>query len=252
MLNYLTDTATPFGLRLSPDKCELICFHRKNSVNKDTLPRIVLGQTVLKWKSSVVYLGSRFTENCSTLEAIKHRICCAETVVSRLNSRVFCRKSIPGYLKGKFINSAVMASLLYGLQYCAISKRDRRCLDGFYLRLVKRVLALPCNYHLSYDEAEKRTGVERPSVRLRKERLRWTGHVLRSDEQVLTEVLLFKPENGNRGRGRPKLRFYDTIKSDLKAKEINVNDKNQTKFWLALKDLAADRVKWRDEVVNSL
>ena len=40
MLNYLVSTAEPFGLRLSPKKCELICFHRPGSIDKAALPQI--------------------------------------------------------------------------------------------------------------------------------------------------------------------------------------------------------------------
>ena len=108
----------------------------------------------------MVYLGSRFTEDGSTLAAVKHHVCCAESVVERLNPRVFRRRAVGGHLKGRFVSSAVFASLLYGLQYCAFSKRDQRCLDGFYLRLVKRILRLPHDFHLSYVEAETRTGVK--------------------------------------------------------------------------------------------
>ena len=51
-------------------------------------------------------------------------------------------------------------------------------------------------FHLSYVDAERLTGVARPSLRLATERLRWTGHVLRSDDKVLAEVLTFIPEGG--------------------------------------------------------
>ena len=105
-------------------------------------------------------LGSKFVEDCLTLPSVKHWICCAESVVTRLNPRVFRRRAINQNLKGKFIESAVFGSLLYGLQYCAFSKRDQRCLDGYYLRLVKRVCMLPFDYHLSYEEAQKRVGVD--------------------------------------------------------------------------------------------
>ena len=198
MLTYLSDTALPLGLRLAPQKCELICFHRPGTIDKNTLPEIKLGEHIVPWKTSVVYLGSRFTEDGSVLAAVKHRVCCAESVVKRLNAHVFCRRVVGGHLKGRFVSSAVFASLLYGLQYCAIGKRDQRCLDGFYLRLVKRILHLPHDFHLSYVEAENRTGVKRPSLRLAKERLRWTGHVLRSDEKVLSEVLMFVPDGVRR------------------------------------------------------
>ena len=118
-------------------------------------------------------------------DAIKHRICCAESLVTRLNHCVFCRRAAAGLLKGQFVSSAVFASLLYGLQYCSFSKQDLRCIDGYSVRLVKRILLLPHDFHLSYEEAETRSGVERPSRGLDRERLRWTGHVLRREEQVL-------------------------------------------------------------------
>ena len=179
------------------------------------------------------------------------RICCAESVVTRLNPRVFRRRAINQNLKGKFIESAVFGSLLYGLQYCAFSKRDQRCLDGYYLRLVKRVCLLPFDYHLSYEEAQKRVGVERPSLHLSRERLRWTGHILRSEERVLSEVLTFVPSGGKRGRGRPRLRFYDTIKADLKDRNIPVDTKKQSAFWDVLTVRAEDRCRWRKEIVNA-
>ena len=113
-------------------------------------------------------------------------------------------------MKGHFIDSAVLASLLYRLEQCAFDARDRRSLDGFFLRLAKRVLHLRYDYHLSYTEAEAQLGVERPSQRLARNRLRWTGHALHSEDSVLQEVLSFRLEGGARCRGRPKLRFYDT------------------------------------------
>ena len=250
MITYIAETALPFGLRLAPQKCELICFHRPGTIDKNSLPRVVLGDQVVPWKTSVVYLGSLFTENGSTLSAVKHRICCAETVVSRLNQRVFCRRTVDGLLKGLFLRSAVLSSLLYGLQYGSFSKRDERCIDGYYLQLVKRLLFLPCNFHLSYEEAERRTGVERPSLCLRRERLRWIGHVMRQDEPVLLEVLTFSPEGGSRGRGRPRLRYYDTLKADLKARGVELLAKKQKDFWTSLSAKAEDRVAWRT-IVNS-
>ena len=56
MITFLAETALPFGLRLAPQKCELICFHRPGTVDKSLLPRVVLGDQVIPWKSSVVYL----------------------------------------------------------------------------------------------------------------------------------------------------------------------------------------------------
>ena len=250
MLNFLIETASPFGLRLSPAKCELICFHRPGTVDKATLPEVLVGEKVLPWKSSVVYLGSCFSEHGSTLVAVKHRMCCAESVVKRLNDRVFQRRGVNSKLKGHFMSTAVFASLLYGLEHCAFGVRDRRCLDGFFLRLAKRILHLRYDYHLSYQEAEDRLGIQRPSVRLTQDRLRWTGHMLRSEDSVLREALEFVPTGGARGRGRPRRRFYDTVKSDIQDCGIVIYGKTPSLFWEQVTELAANRQEWQTLVLG--
>ena len=250
MLNFIVESAAPFGLRLSPEKCELICFHRPGTVDKNVLPKVLVGDRTLPWKTSVVYLGSRIAEDGNTLSAIKHRICCAESVVKRLNKRVFTRRSVSDKLKGHFIESAVFSSLLYGLEHCSIGIRDRRCLDGYFLRLAKRVMHLRFDHHLSYLEAEERLGVRRPSSRLSSERLRWVGHVLRSEDSVLREVLQFVPVGGARGRGRPRRRYFDTIKLDLAERNIAIASRDQARFWDELMVIAADRHEWRSTVVQ--
>jgi hypothetical protein len=250
MLDFIINNAAPFGLRLSPTKCELICFHRPGTVDRNNLPEVTVAGRVLPWRTSVVYLGSRIAEDGNTLAALKHRICCAETVVKRLDKRVFCRRTISDKLKGHFIESAVFASLLYGLEHCAFGLRDRRCLDGFFLRLAKRVMHLRFDYHLSYVEAEERLGITRPSLRLARERLRWTGHMLRSEDTVLYEALVFIPEGGSRGRGRPRRRYYDTIKCDLADRNVIVEHRTQEQFWTALAARAADRKAWARTIVK--
>ena len=122
-------------------------------------------------------------------------------------------------------------------------------MDDYYLRLVKRVLFLPHNFHLSYEEAERRIGIGRPSQQLAKNR--WTGHALLSADKVLYEVMMFVPEGGQRGRGRPRLRFYDNVKEDLNAQGVQINATRQEDFWPALAIRAANRATWRTEVVNA-
>ena len=97
-------------------------------------------------------------------------------------------------------------------------------------------------------EAEQKLDVERPSVRLARERLRWIGHVLRSEDAVLQEVLMFIPEGGARRRGRPRLRYYDTVKTDLINRRITINARSQEDFWHELAEITANRATWRSLV----
>ena len=63
-------------------------------------------------------------------------------------------------------------------------------------------------------------------------------------------VLTFVPEGGSRGRGRPRLRFFDTVKQDMRDRNIDVQYRKQQDFWEALGLLASDRIMWRKEIVN--
>ena len=62
---------------------------------------------------------------------------------------------------------------------------------------------------------------------------------------------MFVPESGQRGRGRPRLRFYSTLKEDLNAQGVQINATPQEYFWPALAIRAANRDMWRTEVVNA-
>jgi hypothetical protein len=67
-------------------------------------------------------------------------------------------------------------------------------------------------------------------------RMRWVGHVARMGEgRGVYRVLVGRPE-GKRPLGRPRRRWADNIKMDLK--EIGIDGAN----WIRL---AQDRVQWR-------
>jgi hypothetical protein len=67
-------------------------------------------------------------------------------------------------------------------------------------------------------------------------RMRWAGHVTRMDEgRGAYRVLVGRPK-GKRPLGRPRRRWEDNIKMDLR--ETGINGAN----WV---QLAQDRVQWR-------
>ncbi|KAJ4441454.1 hypothetical protein ANN_11309 [Periplaneta americana] len=71
---------------------------------------------------------------------------------------------------------------------------------------------------------------------LKSRRLRWAGHVARMDEsRNAYRVLVGRPE-GKRPLGRPRRRWEDNIKMDLR--EVGYDDRD----WL---NLAQDRDRWR-------
>ena len=71
---------------------------------------------------------------------------------------------------------------------------------------------------------------------IKSRRMRWTGHVARMGEEMgLYRVFLGKPE-GKRPLGRPRYRWVDNIRTDLKEVGCGYMD------WIGL---ALDRDRWR-------
>jgi hypothetical protein len=74
-------------------------------------------------------------------------------------------------------------------------------------------------------------------------RLRWAGHVARMEEgRSAFKILIGKP-TGKRPSGRPRRRWEDSIRIDLK--ELGINTRN----WV---DSAYDRDYWRPLVNAAL
>jgi hypothetical protein len=77
---------------------------------------------------------------------------------------------------------------------------------------------------------------------IKSRRMRWTGHVTRTKEKRNAyRILVGKPE-GKRPLGRPRRRWVDNIKMDLRKIEWGGMD------WT---DLAQDRDQWR-ALVNTV
>ena len=73
--------------------------------------------------------------------------------------------------------------------------------------------------------------VERLEMKMREGRLRCYGHVMRRDQEYVGRKMMEIKLPGKRKRGRPKRRFLDLVKEDMKevnAKEMDIED---TKMW---------------------
>ena len=58
----------------------------------------------------------------------------------------------------------------------------------------------------------------------REARLKWYGHVLRTDDGYIGRRMLRMELPGKRKRGRPKRRFMDVVKEDMAEVEVTEED----------------------------
>ena len=70
---------------------------------------------------------------------------------------------------------------------------------------------------------------------VRKSRLRWFGHLERKDEGDWVSACRYMVVPGNAGKGRPRKRWRDVLKDDLKKGRLD-------------RSLAKDRDRWRARI----
>ena len=75
-------------------------------------------------------------------------------------------------------------------------------------------------------------------------RLRWSGHVVRMDQDRLSSQLMYSElQTGRRPRGAPKRRYKDQLKDTLKRTNVNVET------W---EEIAKDRGQWRRNICSGI
>jgi len=192
------------------------------------------------------YLGTTLTNQNSIQEEIKSRLksgnSCYYSVQNLLSFRLLSKN-----LKIKIYRTIIMPVVLYGCETWSLTLREERRMRVFENRVLRRVFGskrdeVTGEWRKLHNE-ELRDLYSLPNIVrvVKSRRMKWVGHVARMREgRVVHRVLVGKPE-GKRPLGRPRRRWEDSIKMDLR--EVGgVGD------WM---ELAQDRDRWR-ALVNTV
>ena len=86
------------------------------------------------------------------------------------------------------------------------------------------------------QELRKWLGVDDVAMVMRKNKLRWFGHVERSEEEVwINKIRKLDVQGRSRPKGRPLMSWSQVIERDLRA-------------WRMTREGTADRKKWREKL----
>ena len=132
--------------------------------------------------------------------------------------------------------------VLYGCETWSLTLRDERRLRVFENRVLRRVFGLKRDEvtgewrKLHNEELSDLYSLPNIVRVVKSRRIRWAGHVARMGEgRGVHRVLMGKPEE-KRPLGRPRRRWEDNIKMDLREVGGGGGD------WM---ELAQDRDRWR-------
>ena len=140
---------------------------------------------------------------------------------------------MPQKLKGKFYRTAIRLAMLYGAECWPTKRRYVQQLNVAEMRMLRWFCGHTRRDRVRNEAIRERVGVAPIEEKLTQHQLRWFGHVQRRPpEAPVRSGVLKHVDKVNRGRGRPKLTWDESVKRDLKDWDIS-------------EELALDRSAWR-------
>ena len=110
-------------------------------------------------------------------------------------------------------------------------------LEQFHQRCLRKICNIKWQDRVSNLQVLEKCGLPSIECLIIKCQLRWTGHIVRMEDDRIQKMLLYgQMKEGHRDQGRPFKRYKDTLKANLKSCNIDVNS------WEAT---AHDRALWR-------
>ena len=229
-----------FGLTISTSKTEVM--HQPAPGMPYNEPSILVKGKRLEVVDKFVYLGSTLSRAVNIDEEVTARIAKASSAFGRLKGNVWERRGIKTSTKLKVYRAVVLTTLLYGSESWTVYSRHARQLNHFHTTCLRRIFRIKWQDKIPDTEVLRRADLPSIHTLLQKAQLRWAGHVARMPDHRLPKQLLYgELKEGKRSRGCPKKRYKDSLKSSLKAFDIEVES------W---ESDAQDRQRWRSQVAS--
>jgi hypothetical protein len=191
----------------------------------------------------MLHFESLVISSCSIFLSFEAYSNCYHAVQNLLSSCLLSRN-----VKIKIYKTIILPVVLYGCETLCLTLREEHRLRLFESRVLRRIFGpkrdeVTGGWRKLHNE-ELRGLYSSPSIVrvVKARRMRWAGHVARMGEmRGAYNILVGKPE-GRRPLGRPRRRWEDNIKLDLR--EIGFGDVD----WI---HWAQDRDRWR-ALVNTV
>ncbi len=116
--------------------------------------------------------------------------------------------------RGNVYEACVRSALLYEVETWALTDRLMYLLRSCDCRMQRYMVGVRWQDRKSNKEVAEMCGAEDLSVKLRKRKLKWFGHVIRAREGVLSEVREIRV-GGRQPVGRPRKKCIECVREDM-------------------------------------
>ena len=222
ILYSLERAAAGIGLYVNAHKTEYMCYNQTGYTT-------TLYGTPLKLVDKFTYLGSSVA---STEKDIDRRLTKAWTAINRLS--IIWKSDLTDKMKRSFFQAAVASMLLYGWTTWTLTKRLEKKLDGNYTRMLRATLNKSWRQHSKRHQLYGHLPPITKTIQIR--RTRQAGHCWRSNDELISDVLLWTPTHGRAKAGRPARTYIQQLCEDTGCCPED------------LPEAMNDREKWRERV----
>ena len=205
LMDYFSQACKDFGLTISLKKT--------NILGQDTRHHQSLASMTT---SSMLFTSSPITDNLSLDAEVDKRIGKAATTLAHLASRAWTNPKSTTTTKMAVYNACVLSTPLYGSETWTTYVCQEKRLNTFLFRSFWCLLSISWQDNVTNTDVLSRAGLFTMYTLLRKRRLRWLwGHVCCiEDDRIPKDILYGKFPAGQRGVGRPQLRYKDVCKRE--------------------------------------
>ena len=127
-------------------------------------------------------------------------------------------------VKGKIYRAIMLSTLLYGTEAWTVYRRQVKKLHVFMMRHLRSIIRITWMDKVTNTDILERTGLLSMENLLIRKNLFWTGHLMRMSPDRLPKQFLYSQlSSGHRKRRLSRLRFKDTIKRNLKLRDIKTD-----------------------------
>ena len=214
------------GMIVSRSKTEYMCVNEREGGGMVRLQGVEVGKV-----DGFKYLGSTVQSNGECGREVKKRVQAGWSGWRRV-AGVICDRRVAARVKGKVYKTVVRPAMLYGLEAVALTKRQEAELEVAELKMLRFSLGVTRMDRIRNEYIRGTAQVGRFGDKVREARLRWFGHVHRREAEYIGRRMLKMEPPGRRRRGRPKKRFMDAVRADMRVVGVSIED-------------VEDRAKWR-------
>ena len=241
IMDLFSASCEAFGLTISLNKTKAMFTPAPGEPYIE--PSILVNGTRLGVVEKFVYLGSTLTRDGSLDAEIYQRIQKASVAFGKLEKRLWSVRDITNHTKICVYRACILTTLLYASETWTLLRKHIKILERFQQKCLRRILNIKWESRTPDTDVLVSAKCLSVEALLISHQMRWTGHIIRmEDHRIPKQIFYGELCIGKRPQHKPKKRFKDCIKSNLKQMAFDIGK------W---EEMALDRGEWRSHIKNA-